>query len=103
MTTKEFMDLIGVSQPNTITKYLKSGVLNPKKVLGSYIFSDRDITDYNNYKQTGIRKYEKSLNDLEKYLKSVSTRDLIVEIFNRTDTKQQQTKPDQEPEYVWED
>lgn len=102
MTTKDFMNLIGVTQPNTITRYLKSGVLNPKKVFGAYIFGSEDVDDYNEYKKTGVRKYLKHSTDNEKSLKSASTKDLITELYNRTSkTHPNHVMP--EPEYVWED
>lgn len=101
MTTKEFMDLIGVSQSNTVTKYVKSGVLNPKKAFGAYIFADEDVDDYNEYKKTGVRKYEKVLDAGEKYLKSISTKNLIAELFNRTNNPNEQSKSTQELDVSW--
>jgi hypothetical protein len=81
---------INLNRPSSISSLIENGIINPEKIGKFYQYTETEVSDYLEYKQTGVHKYVKHL-DSDNFtlgcLKSVSTHSLVIELLERTDTQ----------------
>lgn len=83
------MARINLNRPSSVSNLIENDVIKPKKIGKFYQYTETDVSDYIEYKRTGVRKYTKQPNSTDlplDCLKSVSTHSLVIELLERTDT-----------------